>query len=133
MRRLGRWLVWAFAIVGVVAAVRFAVHEVEPGSASNRAKRQAAAAAAECRHVAREAEAGKVILNAGNYYLRCLKPGVDRTALVRKAEARRARESAQTQKEVAREEGEREAQENVRREQQERIKTQTEERLRGSG
>jgi len=59
------------------------------------AHREAAIAAQECRAVAKEAEEGKRTLNAGNYYLRCLRSGVNQQALLRKWEAQERKESEQ--------------------------------------
>jgi len=65
------------------------------------AHREAAASAQECRAVAQEAEEGKRTLNAGNYYLRCLRSGVNQQALLRKWEVQERKESEQHQAQLA--------------------------------
>jgi hypothetical protein len=55
---------------------------------------EARSARQECKAVAREAEEGKRKLGAGNYYLRCLRPGVEH-GLLRKWEAEERKESEQ--------------------------------------
>jgi hypothetical protein len=59
------------------------------------AQHEAAVAAQECRAIAKEAEEGKRTLNAGNYYLSCLRPGVNKQALIRKWEAQGRKELEQ--------------------------------------
>jgi hypothetical protein len=67
------------------------------------AQREAAAAAQECKTVSKEADAGRwhdTGLNAGNYYLHCLRPSVQQ-ALIRKWEGNEHKESEQRQAQAA--------------------------------
>ena len=64
------------------------------------AKQEAVAAAQECRAVAKEAEEGKRRLTAGNYYLQCLRPGVQQ-AVIRRSEAENRNESKREQAQLA--------------------------------
>jgi hypothetical protein len=69
------------------------------------AKQQAVEAANECKAVAREVAAGRWHsegLNAGNYYLHCLRPSVQQ-ALIRTWEANQRKEAEQKQAQLAHE------------------------------
>lgn len=77
--------------------------------AREQAATEARTAQRECKAVAKEAEEGTRKLNAGNYYLRCLRPGVQQR-LLSKWEAEERKESEQQQAQSAHESEQQQAQ-----------------------
>ena len=123
MKRVGRLVLWLLAVVGLISVVGFVKDEVRSGRSGPSAA-QRAADARECRAVAQKAEEGTIYLPPGNGYLRCLRPGVDQKALLRKYELH----NAEADRATARERGEAEARENQMQREQEGARTQAEQR-----